>query len=264
MNQALVGHSGFVGSSLLRQAGFDALFRSSDIDKIDGRDFDRIVCAGAPAQKWLANSKPDEDRRNIEALIAHLDTVSCREFVLISTVDVFSRPIGVDEDSPVDEASLHAYGLHRRHLERFVQDRFPNHLIARLPGLVGHGLRKNAIHDLRHNHDLHAIDGRGVFQFYPMANLWHDIGIALRAGLHMLHLTAAPLSISEIARDVFGQNLDSLLSQAPVRYDMRSRYAEMFGGCGRYTYSARESLLAIRSYAQSEPHRNSMSNGGVG
>ena len=32
-----------------------------------------------------------------------------------------------------------------------------------------------------------------------------------------------------------------------------SSCAALFGGCGRYQYSRRETLLAIRAYAQSEP-----------
>jgi hypothetical protein len=38
----------------------------------------------------------------------------------------------------------------------------------------------------------------------------------------------------------------------PARYDMRTVHAGLFGGSGHYQYSARESLQAIRAYAQSE------------
>ena len=254
MTQALIGYSGFVGSTLLRQTEFSALYRSTNIHEIAGREFDLVVCAGAPAQKWRANLEPAADLQNIRRLLEQLDTVKSKTFVLISTVDVFAQPIGVDEDSMVEETGLHAYGLHRRLIEKFVQDRFPEHLIVRLPGLVGPGLLKNAIYDMHHDNNLHAIDGRGVFQFYPMVNLWYDIQCALQAGLRLVHLAAEPVSLADISLHGFGRPFEQELPGTPARYDMRSRHAALFGAQGAYQYNRRETIQAVRAYAQSEPH----------
>ncbi|WP_339456871.1 pyridine nucleotide transhydrogenase [Pseudomonas sp. EA_65y_Pfl1_P120] len=250
---ALIGFSGFVGGTLLRQNTFEHLFRSTNIGEIENRNFDVVVCAGAPAQKWIANKDPDGDRQKIEALIASLKTINCKIFILISTVDVFKQPFGVDEDSVVTEDGLHAYGLHRRMLETFVQEHFKNNLIVRLPGLVGPGLRKNVIFDFLNNNNVGAIDSRGIFQFYPMVNLWYDIQRALAAGLRLIHLTSAPISVSDISLLGFGQFFSNQLSTAPAEYDFQSKHAEVFGGSERYQYSHRETVQAIRSYAQSEP-----------
>lgn len=253
MKSALIGFSGFVGSTLLRQASFDALYRSTNIQEIEGSSFNLLVCAGAPAQKWLANREPEDDRRKIDGLIQRLKRVQCKTFVLISTVDVFKDPCGVDEDTVVDENGLHPYGLHRRQLEKFVQAHFENHLIVRLPGLVGPGLRKNIIFDFLNDNNLHVIESRGVFQFYPMVNLWYDILAALQAGLNLVHLTSEPLSVAEVSLQGFGKPFDQQQGGAPARYDMRSRHAAVFGAQGPYQYSARETLQAVRAYAQSEP-----------
>ncbi|NTV10591.1 MAG: NAD(P)-dependent oxidoreductase [Zoogloea sp.] len=250
---ALIGYTGFVGSTLGRQRTFDVGYRSTDIQEIRGKSFDLVVCAGAPAQKWIANRDPAGDRQKIGDLIAHLDTIECKTFVLISTVDVFLRPIGVDEDTPVEETGLHAYGLHRRELEKFVARRFPNHLIVRLPGLVGPGLRKNVIFDFLNSNNLHAIDSRGVFQFYPMVNLWYDIRTALDAGLRLVHLTAEPVSVSDVSSLGFGKPFSNEPATPAATYDMRTRHAALFGASGDYQYSRRETLQAVRAYAQSEP-----------
>jgi dTDP-4-dehydrorhamnose reductase len=252
MQNALIGYSGFVGSTLLRQSTFDALYRSANIHEIDGQAFDLVVCAGAPAQKWIANREPEADRQKIEGLINHLRTVRCNTFILISTVDVFKHPVGVDEASPIEEDGLHPYGLHRRLLETFVEEHFPHHLIVRLPGLVGPGLRKNVIFDFLNGNNLHAIESRGVFQFYPMANLWYDIQIALRAKLRLVHLTAEPLSVADISLHGFGKPFAQQLQGTPARYDMQTRFASLFGGKGLHQYSIRETMQAIRVYAQSE------------
>jgi nucleoside-diphosphate-sugar epimerase len=113
MENALIGFSGFVGSTLLKQAHFTALYRSTNIHEVDNREFNVVVCAGAPAQKWIANREPEVDRKKIDSLIDHLRTLKCKTFILISTVDVFKTPVGVDESTPVNEAGLHPYGLHR-------------------------------------------------------------------------------------------------------------------------------------------------------
>jgi dTDP-4-dehydrorhamnose reductase len=253
MANALIGFSGFVGSTLLKQAPFESLYRSTNICDIEGQSFDAVVCAGAPAQKWIANREPEADRQKIDDLIAHLKTVQCKTFILISTVDVFSDSMGVDEETPVDESGLHAYGLHRRLLEKFIESHFPNHLIVRLPGLVGPGLRKNVIFDFLNDNNLHAIESRGVFQFYPMVSLWYDIQTALNAGLKLVHLTAAPISVADVAKNGFGKIFEQVLVNSPVTYDMRTRHAQVFGVTGHYQYSSRETIQAIRAYAQSEP-----------
>jgi len=262
-SNALIGYSGYVGGTLLRQADFQNQYRSTNIGEIDGREFDTVVCAGAQAKKWLANREPEQDLRGIESLIAHLKTVKARRFVLISTVDVFKQSAGVDENTPVDETGLHAYGLHRRLLEKFVENQFPDHLIVRLPGLVGPGLRKNVVFDFLNNNNLHMIDSRGVFQFYPMVNLWSDIQTALGAGLKLVHFTAKPISVAEVAAEGFGKTFDHALASPPASYDFQSVHAALFGGHVRYQYSKRETLLAIRAYAQSEPVTLKTENGGA-
>lgn len=253
MESALIGYSGFVGSTLMKQNQFSCLYRSTNIGEIKHKKFGTVVCAGAPAQKWLANKDPEGDRASIEALIECLKTIECSQFILISTVDVFKTPEGVDEHSPVVENGLHAYGQHRRMLEKFVADHFGSHLIVRLPGLVGPGLRKNIIFDFLNKNNLSAIESRNVFQFYPMVNLWADIEIAAANNLRLVHFTAEPISVAEISAAGFGRDFHQVLSSPLLNYDMRSVHAPLFGGTGNYQYCRRETIQAVRHYAQSEP-----------
>ena len=250
---ALIGHSGFVGSTLKRQHCFSHQYRSTTIDEIANQAFDLVVCAGAPAKKWLANQQPLQDRCSITKLITALNSVQTERFVLISTVDVFASTIGVNERSPVPLEDLHAYGLHRRELELFVEQEFPGALIIRLPGLVGPGLRKNIIYDILNNNELSKIDSRSVFQFYPMVNLWADIQLALDLEFSLLHLTAEPVSVSHVSNAGFGTAFENYIHNLPPRYDFQSLHAQVMGGQGTYQYSQREVIQAIRAYAQSEP-----------
>lgn len=258
MSDALIGCTGFVGSTILKQHAFKYKYHSVDINEIEGHNFDLVICAAAPAQKWIANREPNADRQNIEELIRYLKTIKSQTFVLISTVDVFKCPIDVNEDTAVDETELHPYGSNRRLLEKFVESHFSNHLIVRLPGLIGPGLRKNVIYDFLNNNNLNAIESRSVFQFYPMVNLWSDIQFAIKLGLRLVHLTAEPLSVAEISEACFSQVFDQTLANTPANYDLQSKYSSLFCGSnencqGFYQYSKRETIQAIRAYVQSEP-----------
>src|SRR5687768_17147850 len=110
MKRGLIGHTGFVGSNLARQTRFDATYNSSNIDTIAGEEFDLLVCSGVRAEKWIANANPEQDRAGIERLMSALKTVKAKQFILISTVDVFLTPIEVDESSVVETEKLHPYG----------------------------------------------------------------------------------------------------------------------------------------------------------
>ncbi len=251
---ALVGWSGFVGGSLLKQRPFNHRFRSTDIEDIRGRTFKTVICAGAPAQKWIADGEPAADRANIEKLGAALATVTADLFILISTVDVFSDSRGATEDTATNAEELAPYGKNRLWLEQAVVDTFAKRLIVRLPGLVGPGLRKNALFDLLNSNNLHAIDSRATYQFYPMVNLNSDLTKATDAGLDLVHLTSAPVTIALVANEGFGHRFDHRVAgRTPAHYDFGTKHSGVFGGTGPYTYSQRESLLAVRAYAQSEP-----------
>ena len=242
MNAALIGHSGFVGSNLLAQGSYDSLFRSSDIDGIRGKSFDHIVCAGVQAMKWWANLHPEEDQAGIARLREPLAEARAERFTLISTIDVYPAPRGVDEDSEIERSGHHAYGLHRLEFEDWVRERFPRVVILRLPGLFGPGLKKNVIYDMMHDNNLDKVHPGGVFQYYDLKHLSRDIERAWSEGIGLLNLSGGPLGTGEI-RDRFfpGKELGGS-GPAPAGYDMRSKHAAAWGGTDGYLYSKEQVL----------------------
>jgi len=250
-HDALIGYTGFVGGNLLRQHGFAATFNSTNVEQIAGRSFDLVVCCGAPAEKWKANAEPQRDLDNIERLTRALEHVNARKLVLISTVDVFQNPVDVDEDSPTPTLGLHAYGKNRRRLEQIVASRF-DATIVRLAGLYGPGLKKNVIHDFLHDHEVHKIDSRGIFQFYDVRRLWSDIEIAMDAGVPLVHLPTEPVSVADVARDGFGIDFSNEVTATPARYDVHTRYAELFAGSGVYVEDKTRELTGIAAFVESE------------
>lgn len=145
---ALIGHTGFVGTALLRQTWFDACYNSANIADITGARFGTLVCAAAPGSMLEANRAPERDKAAIDGLIAQLDKVEVGRFVLISSIAVLADFAGGDEEGTQAFQHELAYGRHRRALEACVENRFPGSLIVRLPALFGAGLRKNFLFDL--------------------------------------------------------------------------------------------------------------------
>jgi nucleoside-diphosphate-sugar epimerase len=249
---ALIGSTGFVGSALAQQLGFSENYHSRNISDLDG-SYSTVYCAAAPGKKWLANKNPQEDWRSINALLEALGRIKATNFILISTVDVFSFPVGVDESSQPDLNSLLPYGLHRLRLEDAVRSQFDRSLVIRLPGLVGPGLKKNVVFDLHNSNNLAAVDSRAMFQFYPIKNLSRDIAVGLESGISLLHLTAEPTSVGDISEHGFGAKFRNEVNDNFPVYDFRSAENDLFGGTGPYQYSADDVYSAVREFHKTEP-----------
>jgi nucleoside-diphosphate-sugar epimerase len=256
MQTALIGSSGFVGSTLLAQTSFDSLFRSTNIEEIRGHSYELLVCAAAPAAKWKANQDPDADLANLERLMDCLLTVQAREAILISTVDVYPDAAGVDEATPIDPEHAAPYGRHRYYLEQFFEDQFSNCRRVRLPALFGAGLRKSFLYDLLHNPDaLPLTHCASRFQFYDMSRLWADIGRGRSIGSPIVNFATEPVSAGRVAEECFGVHFTNETAQPPVSYDVQTRYAAAWGAEGRYLMRAPEVLERIRAFAQAERAR---------
>lgn len=249
MNDALIGCTGLVGGTLLAHRRFAAAYRSTTIAGIAGRTFDRIYCAGAPAEKWKANRDPDADRANLARLVDAVSRARARKLILISTVDVFGDPRRVTEHDEPSEAT--PYGRHRLELERTLAARFDT-LVVRLPALFGAGLKKNAVYDLLHGNQTEKIDHRGSFQFYDLARLSSDLEVAEVAGLSLIHFATEPVTIGRVAREAFGIDFTNRLEAQPASYDVRTHHAAAFGGSGGYLADAAGVLEGLRSFVAEE------------
>lgn len=248
---ALIGFTGFVGSALDRQRQFHSRFNSSNIETIAGGHFDTVICAGTSAEKWKANINPAADVAGVMRLWELLRTVHAKSVVLISTVDVYPAPRDVDELSAIAIDECHAYGRHRLELERLVANNF-DAAIIRLPGLFGHGLKKNALHDLLHNHETDRIDSRGAFQFFDVTSLSALIDNIRGHGLSLLNVTSEPVRIADVAEHCFGLRFQNHLSAPPARYDVKSIHADTFGGNDGYLADSSAVLSQIKRWVESE------------
>lgn len=144
----LVGYTGFVGSNLAAKHNFDKNFNSKNINQAYGLNPDICVYCGVRAEKFLANNEPQKDLGIINNAIENIKKINPKRLILISTVDVYNNPSQSDENTVINAAGLHAYGLNRLHLEDWVRGNIAFHNVIRLPGLFGKNIKKNFIYDL--------------------------------------------------------------------------------------------------------------------
>lgn len=156
---ALVGYTGFVGSNLYARARnrIKGVYNSQNIEKAYGLEPEVLVYAGVRAEKYLANSAPERDLEMILEAEKNIRAINPQRLVLISTIDVYQNPVGVDETDSVLSAGkggagngVQPYGLNRYYLEAWVRKNYPDALIIRLPGLYGYNIKKNFIYDYIH------------------------------------------------------------------------------------------------------------------
>ena len=247
--RALIGNTGFVGGNLGAQQHFTHHFNSKNFTDMAGQEFDELVCAGVQAVKWWANQNPEEDWHGIAPLLEVLERVRARRVILISTVDVYKAPDGVDEATPIETDGLHPYGLHRWRVEEFVRDRFADHRILRLPGLYGRGLKKNLIYDVMHGGELGGFDERSAFQFYNLARLGADIDVAASGSAGTYNLAVAPVSVAQVVEAITGAPYSNRTEAGPLRYDMQSCALSLWGLDGRYLEDEQTVLAGIVDFA---------------
>lgn len=250
-NTALIGHTGFVGSNLAAQAAYTQRFNRQNIAAISGQSFDAVVCAGVQAVKYWANQNPAEDWAQIERLLEPLKGVQTQRFILISTVDVYPKPLLVSEtDEP--SAENHAYGRHRLQVEQFVRETFPVHHIVRLPGLFGPGLKKNVIFDLLHDNGLDNIQPASAFQYYNLRHLTRDLERVIQHDLHTLNVATEPVSTQAIIDRCTPGKVVGAKAGAPGFYDFRSQHDQLWGRSDGYLYGAEQVLEEIAAFMAQE------------
>ena len=251
MKTAIIGYTGFVGGYLDSHEKFSDRFNSKNIQEIRGDNYECIICAGAPGAKWFANKFPEQDEENINRLIANLEGVKTKKFVLISTVDVYPNPTQVDESSMIESDKLTTYSANRRRLEQFIESNFSDSTIIRLPGLFGRGLKKNLLFDLITQTNLDKLPISGQFQFYDLADLPRDINLILKQGIDLINLVTEPLTVQEIYQEVFQVKGIGNPEVPSPNYDVRTKNAGLFNGKD-YILGKEEVKQKLKSFLQNE------------
>lgn len=148
-NSSIIGYSGTIGKTLCDKVNFTNRYNSKNIDKIKNKKFELIVCAGAPGSMAKANRNPKDDFSSINKLIKYLRQTDATQFVLISTIQVYTNIKKKNNENSRELNNRLTYGENRKNLEKFCIKNFKNCSIIRLPSVFGPHIKKNFIFDIK-------------------------------------------------------------------------------------------------------------------
>ena len=206
---ALIGYTGFIGSNLLDFNKKIIKFNSKNIHKIKNKEFDIVICAGTSSKIWLSKKKPAEDKRKIKNLIDNLRSVKTNKFVLISTSEVYGKKKSCLETNLNLQNIDTNYGLNRLMLENFIEKKFQNNFILRLPIVYGKNFSKNSIYDLINKHEIDKLNGSDLIQIYNVANLKKHIKFVIKNNIKKLNVSSKPIKLSMLAKKFFKIKLNN-------------------------------------------------------
>jgi nucleoside-diphosphate-sugar epimerase len=174
----VIGGNGFVGSAFGRvceAAGREyAVITRQNYDEYRGRSCSVLVNANGNSKKFLSNDQPLTDfDLSVRSVRASLIDFPFDTYVMLSSCDVYpdcSTPQTTREDDPIDVARQSRYGFHKYLAEQCVRHAAKRHLVFRMGGFVGPGLRKNAIYDILTGGPL-WLDPTSELQFLPTDEL---------------------------------------------------------------------------------------------
>lgn len=102
---------------------------------------------------------------------------------------------------------------------------------------------------------LNFTDSRAEYQFYNLKNLWGDIQKALRHHVPLMNLATEPVAVSELYYYLTGGNFVNELDRPVLKYDFRTKYAEMFSGDRGYLWTKDAVLKDVKNYVEKEKEK---------
>ena len=191
---ALIGSRGLFGSEICKFYTPSHVYNSNNIHELAQDEFDLVICAAPSANRRAAQADPDADAASVDSIISALSARRIQRLLLIGTIDTVAHP-----DS--------AYGQNRLRLENFIKQEFAHYYVLRFGNIVGAGIKKNVLYDLKHNQFLDSINLDSVTQWYPLDRLQADIEHALTHNSYEQTLISEPIQVREIVEQFFPDKL---------------------------------------------------------
>ena len=202
----LIGSHGLFGNEICKFYTPTHVYNSNNISDLSQQKFDTVICAAPSANRRTAQQNPQADSASVDQIIAALSAQRIGRLMLIGTIDAVVHP-----DTP--------YGQNRLRLETFVKQEFKHHYVLRFGNIVGHGIKKNVLFDLKHDQFLDSINLDSVTQWYPLKRLQTDIEHALLHSSYEQTLVSEPIQIKEIVEQFFPEKLAHVGSTPGAKYN---------------------------------------------
>ena len=205
----LIGHTGFIGSSLTQ--GLYDLKINSKVVLAYGTPANIITIAAPSGVKYLANKDPEKDAMSCMSLLTTVKKFTgTKKIFLISTIDALCNT-----DEP--------YGKNRALLVQSLKDycnaKNIELYVFYLGMTYGPNARKGMIYDFQHN------DARfystGSYQLYNVEWLENDMNLCMDKGIHEAVLSYEPIKVEEVAK-VMGVSLKDAPKAGGAKYKVKA------------------------------------------
>jgi hypothetical protein len=211
----LIGSRGLFGKEILKFYNPAHVYNSDNIDQLAQQKFKTVICAAPSANRRDAEANPVQDLASVDSIISVLSSQRIQRLVLIGTIDTIVHP-----DT--------AYGQNRLRLENFVKQEFKHHYVLRFGNIVGAGIKKNVLFDLKNNQFLDSINLDSITQWYPLNRLQADIELSLLHPNCEYNLISEPIQVREIVEKFFSNKIKQVgaIPGCPAKYNLTSCFSK--------------------------------------
>lgn len=91
-------------------------------------------------------------------------------------------------------------------------------------------------------------DSRSKYQFYDLRRLWGHVELAMHNQISTLNITTPPIEVAELYKILTNRSFTNILPGHPFDYDIKSKYAELFGGSDGYLLTRDDELADIKTF----------------
>lgn len=222
----IIGAKGFIGSAIVAEAkarGFS--ITAVDLDNYAeavGSQADLLINAGGNSRKFIDDQDPVKGYElSVTSVMRLLQDFRFKKFVHLSSGAIYpdeGDPAKNAEDTKLDPATMTRYGFHKWLAEQLVRHYAPDHLIVRMGGFVGPGLKKNAIYDLLTGGPF-FVHPDSSFQYMDtrdLARLVFELAEGISGGERLFNVSAkGAISIREAAK-LAGREIPADAASRPV------------------------------------------------
>lgn len=108
--------------------------------------------------------------------------------------------------------------------------------------------------DKYHISSLMFTDSEDVFQYYDLSELKNHIELCFENNIKVINLVSEPMQAKELYHFLFQKHFENTLPRVKQFYDLKTKYADVFGGENGYINSKQKMFTLIKQFieAQSE------------
>lgn len=120
-------------------------------------------------------------------------------------------------------------------------------------------LSRHQLKDFFENDEFNATsftDLRNCYQFYNLQNLWKDINIVINNDTRIQNISTEPINAGDLYKYVTGKLFINSCGGGIVSYNMKSLFADNFGGSNGYLYDKNHIMREIQKFIRGFSNEN--------